>query len=296
MQLWLRKVRVTFSGETSGGIIVNPGGIEGHQLKVGFSISKGISGSSNTGSIELTNLAESTRNAVGKELDNVLLEVGYLPPTGGGRTGVIFKGQMRDVEHTREGTDIVTRLSAGEGDRAFRNAVISKTYEKGTEVSEVVEGLYEQFEKEGIDRGEWVFPEDLEPYQRPVSVYGGAAREMNTLGRSHGFYWSIQNGTMELFPGDGHLPGVVVLNEKTGLIDVPTVTDNGVRAKALLNPEIRPGRTVKIESQVLEMNGEDSLFRVSEVNYQGDNRDGNFVVQITGESIEGGKVNEGKRA
>jgi hypothetical protein len=98
---------------------------------------------------------------------------------------------------------------------------------------------------------------------------------------------------MEVIPGDGFLPGVVLLNSSTGLIGVPTITDNGVKVSALLNPEIRPNRTVKIESEVLEMNGENGLYRVSQIEYTGDNRDGNFEVQIHGEAIKSGKVDEG---
>lgn len=295
MQQWLRKVRVTFLGGGSG-FQVNPGELNDHELKVAFNISKGISGSSNTAEIKIWNLSENHRNSVGKELDDVMVEAGYIPPTGSGNVGIIFLGQIRDVEHTREGPDIVTTLSCGEGDKAFRKATISKTYPKGTPVKDVVEGIYEQFEKQGIKKGEWKFPENMEDFKRPYSMCGACSREMNTIGRGKGFYWSIQNGTMEVIPGDGHLPGVVLLSPTSGLIGTPTITDNGVKAQALLNPEIRPNRTVKIESEVLEMNGEDGIYRVSQIEYSGDNRGGSFQVDIHGEAVKGGKVDEGKKS
>lgn len=292
MQLYLRKVRLK-AGGSGGSISINAGGINLHDLTIGFNVTKSISSSQNSATIEIWNLAEKSRNALGKELDEITLEAGYLPPDGSGNVGIIFKGQIRDVEHTRQGPDIITTLSCGEGDKAFRSATIAKTYPAGTKVEDVIEDIYTELEAKGIDRGEWKFPDDMPPFKRPYTVCGGCKREMDNLGRGRDFYWSVQNGTMEIIPGDGYIGDVVVLSPQTGLIDVPTITDNGVKAKALLNPEIRPNRRVQIKSEVLEMNAENDEYRVSECTYAGDNRDGNFTVTITGESVKGGKVDEG---
>ncbi len=45
----------------------------------------------------------------------------------------------------------------------------------------------------------------------------------------------------------------------------------------------------------LEMNAEDEMYRVTECSYSGDNRDGDFIVSGTGESVKDGKVDEGKK-
>ena len=316
MLQYLRKVRLTFQG-SSGGITINPGNETGAQLRIAFTVSKDLSGSANEAEIEIWNLAEGHRNAVGKELDKVTLEAGYIPPGGissrgtlpfisGGEqfegsasssnVGIIFKGAMRDVEHRRDGPDIVTRIACGDGDAALRKAVISRTFRAGTPVKDVIEELQKEFEKEGIDQGEWKGLDDLPPYKRPYSMCGTCSREMDRIGRSHGLYWSMQNEALEIVPGDGYIEAAAFLSPSTGLVGTPTITDNGVRAEALLNPEIRPNRKVVIESQTLSMNAEGGAYRVSEVIYTGDNRDGDFRVIITGERIEGAKVDEGKRS
>ncbi len=292
MRQYLRKARVTFNG---GALIVNPGGMNLHEMKIEFSVSKGLESSQNTASISIWNLAEKHRNAVGKELDDIVLEAGYLPPEGGGNVGVIFAGQMRDVEHKRDGPDIITTLSCGDGDKPFRRATISKTFPAGTPVEDVVEEIYKQFEAEGLKRGEWKFPDELPKLKRPYSMCGSCTREMDRLGRSHGFYWSSQNGVMEIVPGDGTIGGVVLISPQSGMVDTPTITDNGVKVSSLLNPEIRPGRRVRIESETLEMNAEGGVYRVSQCTYAGSNRDADFIVQVHGEAIKGGKVDEGKR-
>lgn len=295
MRQWLRKARVTLSGDGAG-FVVNPlDEVAPHEMRIAFEVSKGISGEANSANISIWNLNEDHRNAVGKELDDIQLEAGYMPPEGGGNVGIIFKGQIRDFEHVRKGPDIITKISCGDGDKALRKATIAKTYKKGTKVQEVLEGIQEQLEKEGITKGQWKLPDDVKDFKRPYSMCGSCKRELNTLGRGKRFYWSIQNGTMEIIPSDGHLAGVVLLTYETGLIGTPTITDNGVKATALLNPDIRPNRTVQIKSETLEMNGEDSLYRVSSLDLSGDNLQGDFVVDIHGEAIKGGKVDEGKK-
>lgn len=293
MRQYLRKVRLK-AGGSGGSISINAGGTNLHDIKIKFSVSKGVSSTQNSAEISIWNLAEKSRNALGKELDNVTLEAGYLPPEGGGNVGIIFKGQIRDVEHKRDGADIITTISCGDGDKAIRNAVLGKTYPKGTPVKDVVEDLYKELEAEGIDRGEWKFPDDLPDFKRPYTVCGTCKRELDTLSRGRDFYWSLQNETMEIIPGNGFVGGIVMLSPETGLIDTPTITDNGVKFKALLNPEIRPNRRVRIKSQTLEMNAENGEYRVSECTFAGDNREGDFTVSGTGESVKGGKVDEGK--
>lgn len=289
MQQWRRKIRVTFSGE-GGDLKINPGESLDQQLRIEFSIEKSISSKQNESVIKLWNLSESSRNSIGEELTDVMLEAGYQS-----NIGILFFGQIRDVMHTRDGADTVTEVTCGDGDKAARNAVISKTYPAGTPVKTVIEGIFEQFEKEGIKKGEWKLPDGVLEYRRPYSVFGACKREMDTLSRSHGFYWSIQNNTMEVVASDSKLPGVVLLTPSTGLIGVPSITDNGVKAEALINPEVRPNRTVKIECETLTMNGEDGEYRVSSITYAGDNMNGKFTMNIHGEALQGGKVKEGKK-
>jgi hypothetical protein len=290
MRQWLRKVRVTFPG----GFTVNPSNtVETHELRVQFDVSRGISGSPNTFSIKLFNLSPDHRAALGRELDIVQIEAGYVPPEGGGNLGIIAKGRIRDFQHDRDGPDIISTVSCGDGDGAYRRATISKTIPKNTPVPKVVEELYKEMEKQGISKGEWKFPDDIRTIKRPYSMCGSCTRELDVLGRGNGFYWNIQNETMEIIPGDGYLEGAILINAQTGMIGAPTITDNGVKVKALLNPEARPNRQVIVESEVLQMNAEGGTYRISQLDFSGDNREGDFVMDISGESLVGGKVDEG---
>lgn len=294
MQQFLRKAIVVFEGSESG-FQVNRYNVADQDIRVEFQVEKSISSSQNKAEVRIWNLTENRRNSIGKELDNMRIEAGYIPAEGESNVGIIFSGQIRDVEHIMEGSDVITIVKSGDGDKAFKNSVISKTFPKGSSVKDVTEGIYEEFKKQGVKKGEWQFPDGLENFKRPYSICGACSREMNVLGKGKKFYWSIQNGTMEVIPSNGYLPGVVLLNKDSGLIGRPTITDNGVKATALINPEIRPNRTVKIESETLDVNGEDGIYRISKVRYSGSNRQGNFYVEIHGESLKDGKIDEGKR-
>lgn len=295
MLQYLRKARVTFAGP--GGFVVNPGLLQKHQLRVSFTVKKGISSKANTFEIKIYNLTESHRNSIGKELDTVMLEVGYTPPDGSNNVGVIAKGKIRDFQHDRDGPDIITTVSCGDGDKAFRNATISKTIKAGTPLTDVVDELHMEMRKQGIKKGEWEFPEKFKEAKtkRPYSMCGSCTRELDTLGRGHGFYWNIQNETMEIIPGDGALPGMILISPQTGMIGTPTITDNGIKVKALIQPEARPNRKVKVESETLRMNKKGENYRISEITFSGDNQEGgDWTMAITGEAIGGDKkVDEG---
>jgi hypothetical protein len=202
---------------------------------------------------------------------------------------------VRDVEHRREGPNILTIISCGDGSKALRRATISKSFPKGTPVKDVVDELAKQIEKEGVSRGEWKFPDDVESkkFKRPYAVCGSCVRELDTIGRGNGFYWNVQNETMEIVPGDGFIGDVVLISPETGMIGTPAITDNGVRVSALLNPGIRPNRRVQLKSETLEMNGDDGMYRVTSASYSGNNMDGEMKVDIAGEAVKSGKVDEG---
>ena len=291
MRQYLRKVRAVLGGA----VTINPGPVSKHEIKIEFTISKGVSSSQNTAEIKIYNLAESTRNAIGKELDTITLWAGYMPPGEDGNVGVIFKGAIRDVEHRREGTNIITIISCGDGDAAFRRATISKSYQAGTPVKDVIDDIAKEMESKGLSRGEFKYPEALEgkTFKRPYVACGSCVRELDTIGRGNGFLWSSQNETLEIVPSDGFVGTVALITPETGMIGTPAITDNGVRVSCLLNPEIRPNRRVQIKSQTLEMNAADGMYRVSACTFTGDNYTGSFQVDITGEAIKGGRVDEG---
>lgn len=281
MLLFHRKVRVRFFGN-GGELYVGRGGETGKQIYIHFIVEKSISSKANDATIRIHNLSPSSRNSIGTEFTNVEIEAGYIPPGGTDTTGIIFSGQIRDFEHTREGPNLITTVTAGDGDMAIRKATISKTYPAGTMPDAVVTDIFEQFAGHGVEQGEWIFP-PMEPFVRPYSICGPCSREANVLGRGKGFYWNIQNNFLEIIPRDLYLPIPTLVNSRTGMIGFPKITDNGIRVTSLINPEIRANRLIKVESEIIKLNSQSGEYRVGRMDYRGDNRSGPFEVVVHGE-------------
>lgn len=282
---WKRVVKVIISGK-AGSLTVT-------DLKIDFNVTKGIGSKQNTATIAIWNLTKSHRRQLGEEFDRIELQAGYQ----GGDVATIFKGSIRDVTTTKETADIKSEMECGDGDEAINKGAVSKTFPAGTKPKAIVD--YIAGEMPGVTKGEMKGIDDLPAYKRPVTVYGWAFREMDKIGREHGFYWSIQNGQVEAVKNTEHLSKTTVLSSETGMIGIPEVTDKGVKVKALLNPNIAPGRLIDVRSDFLdEESGRDKrksddgggVFRVSECSFNGTNRGEEFYVEAEGSRVEGSKV------
>jgi hypothetical protein len=125
---------------------------------------------------------------------------------------------------------------------------------------------------------------------------------LNQLGQQHSFQWSIQNGVLQYTELDAKPPvfpdQAILITKRSGLIGSPTLTYVGVEAKALLNPEIKPGAIVKIEAQAPNINvGNlqfqpvlrelgDGYFFVQKAVHTGDTRGNDWYTDITGRALE----------
>lgn len=294
-RLWLRDLTLSFEGQ-GGTLVVRRDG-RGQMLRVRFDIAKTLSGTPNKGTIQITNLKAESRYQIKREFDRVRLEAGHVEA---GNAGIIFQGFVRDVRHKREGPDIVTTVECGDGDgnasdaKGTRKGTISRTFPAGTTPAEMIDALLE--EMPGVDRG--VIHErvrELPPYPRPVVMMGAVRDELNKIGRTHRLYWSVQDGALEVIPGDGFIDEVTVISQRTGMIGVPDVTDNGIRVTTLLNPQIKIGRVIEVRSETLDMNDEQGRFRVSSLAYSGDTHADEYFTEIEAERIDGDTVDEGER-
>ena len=284
---WIRKIRVAFEV----GFKVNGDVASLHDLFVSFSVDKTITSKQNPCKIQIYNLSQTHRNLVGKELGGIILEAGYLSE-GIDSVGIIFSGQIREVEHSRKGANIITKIEAADGDAAYRFATARQTFRAGANVKEVVEYLYQQMQPHGVRRGEWKFPKEVKTFQRPYPIFGSAYREMDLLGQSNKFYWSIQNGKLEIIPTDGTIDYEITVSKDTGMIGIPTLTTTGCKVKTLVNPAIQPNRLIRINSENFQMNSWNNQFRISKLKVVGQNRGNQFECQIEGESLKNAETVE----
>jgi hypothetical protein len=177
----------------------------------------------------------------------VKLQAGYE-----GNLAIIFDGTIKQTRSGKENpTDTYFDILAGDGDRPYNEALIRAVIAAGPLQGQArFDAIKKAFEDAGAATGGYIPPIVFPVAPRGRVLFGMARDGMRDLADSLGMSWSIQNGQLQLLPRQGYLPGqAVVLNAQTGLIGRPEQTENGIRAKCLLNPLIRIGGLVQIDNK-----------------------------------------------
>jgi hypothetical protein len=242
-------------------------------LHLRFKVTKTLTGDANTADISVFNLSTSSRAAIPAANIPVILVAGYKDATE-----VIFAGDVRTVDHKREGADWVTHLRAGDGEACFERAYCVKSFGPGTELSGVLDYIAGQMGISVKDAVQKIrtggIATVVSTYLQGVSLQGRAVRELDRVTKAAGVEWSIQDGTLQLLePGKTTNDPAVLLSPKTGLIASP---DHGkpqrpgepsyLKAKSLLNGGLRPGRAVQLDSE----GHRGGQYRVQKVEHQGE--------------------------
>jgi hypothetical protein len=293
-RLFGRIIRVTVSGKAGSATFIGDQSPEAG-LQIAFTTQATLGSKPNSGTVTITNLSKARRNMLGEEYDSLTLEVGY-KDSG---PQVLLKGDIRDVAHAKTSPDITTTIEVGDGDQAFEKGKASKTFPAGTKPKEIVEYLRKQMP--GLAKGEVKGLDELPATKRPTTVYGHAYRELDTLGRQHGFYWSIQNGKFQALKSDEHLGGNILISGETGLLGVPTPTDKGCKVTTLIIPGLAPGKLIDVRSDFIdtgagqgrEKRSTDAgggLFRIATIAYAGSSREDDFTAEIEANRVQGDKV------
>jgi hypothetical protein len=202
--------------------------------------------SPNNCSIRVYNLSAETMRTVREEYSRVVLQAGYQ----NGPFGVIFDGTVKQLRLGRENnTTTYLDILAADGDVGYNWAVLKTTLAASSTVAQRVEKIVDAMKPYGITPGDIAFPDTGGVLPRGKVLFGYAKGALAQVVQTKLSTWSIQNGKIQIIPLDGFLQGdPVILTSRTGLIGRPEQTQEGVKAKCLLNPAIVVGGTVKIDN------------------------------------------------
>ena len=250
-------------------------------LHIKFKVEKNYIGQPNRMDLSIYNLSATTRRGLQGQGSFVRLLAGYQSDFP--NLPIVFQGNARNIEHVREGSDWVTRIQCGDGETAYRFGIANNTFPPGTTSSSIAIYLAQQF-KQGdplnIDITAFVnkAPTIAYPYaafSSGFSVQGNAFEELSRL-LGGKYTLSIQDGELRALQASDYVPTGYRLSASTGLLgspehgtpnlaNLPTV----LKLNCLLNPRIKPGDLVTVDSQNLHGN-----FRCHKVTHTGD-LDGN---------------------
>lgn len=231
---WLRKASLVLTAGEKG--------IDLSEMHFKFSVNQGDVQSPNNASIRVYNLANTTQQKVQKEYSRVILQAGY----ENGAYGVIFDGTIKQFRRGRENaTDTYLDILAADADVGYNFGVCNSTLSAGSSPAERIAVIASVL---GVQSG------SIAPYTggvlpRGKVLFGMARAKAQCAASSQFATWSVQNGKLQVIELDGYLPGeAVVINSFTGLIGIPEQTENGIRARCLLNPKLRIGGLVKLDN------------------------------------------------
>lgn len=271
-----RKIEVIFRSPDGAEEIIP----DGDRLNIGFTVERNLDVEASTAEITIFNLRRDTQDKLAEmgrpspDPDDpnpppkqppwtVELYAGYFDPRAPGRKPgefipLIFKGDVRRVQHRREPPLLATDVEADDGGEAATK-FITKHFAKNTSVGTVFKWIQEQalpgtdrngknaarFTQIKTDRG---IPDRL---KNGMTIRGYAMEELSDLARSRGSVVSSQGNELIVLRRGEALPNVPTtkISPNTGLIGYPYEDMDGI---VVLNhkmlPNVFPGAPLQIES------------------------------------------------
>lgn len=263
----------------------NGDGLDLGSLRVVFKIQKSDAQTPNTAEIRVYNLSENTAKQIQKEFTKVTLQAGYES-----NYGVIFAGNIKQVRMGREnGVETYIDIAAGDGDDAYNYAVVNTTLAAGAKQSDQINAAAGAMSGKGVGKG-YIGDTGGKALPRGKVMYGMARDYLRQSAESTDTTWSVQDGKLQVVSRTAVLPNqAVLLTSKTGLVGTPEQTNDGIKARCLLNPLLKIGVRVKINEEDVAMAklpdttkdntankpaaiSSDGIYRLLTVEHSGDSR------------------------
>ncbi len=273
-----------FKTVTSDVIEINGGKTNDKQapgLRVKFTATKTLKKEPNTAEITVYNLSETTRRSLQKAGVKIVIDAGY-----GKDLFRVFSGDVRTVDHVREGPDWTTVFKCGDGERAYQFARVNESFAEGAPIGGVVGAL---IKKMGVDPGNPAQTAGLKGnLNQGYAASGSTSAALDEILTSIGKTWSIQDGVFQLLDKDATTSEEAIeISKSSGMVGSPEMgtpdkkgKPSKLTIKSLLIP-MKPGRRVKLKSERY-----DGLVRVVSCKFDGDTHGGEWFTEIQGTLIK----------
>ena len=236
------------------------GGRAWEELRIVFDVELTTSRGINTCDVEIWNLGDKSIELIKSKGAMIALYGGY-----GDNPPLLFRGSITrrggvTVKRTR--TDRIVTIKAGDGEHVHQEVLFNKAYDACSNQT-VLSDLLKAF---GMGTyGGRKLPEQY--YPGGIAFSGLATRALDVLAQDAGVTWSMQRGMVQfLAEGETTKRTAVLLSKDSGLIGSPEFDDKGnLKLVSLLNPDIVPGRLLKVESMEVE-----GFFKAKKVVHKGD--------------------------
>ncbi|RQZ18145.1 hypothetical protein DIE15_08435 [Burkholderia sp. Bp9031] len=245
-------------------------------LRIAFDITKSLDERPNPGRISVYNLNRDNLNRIlSRGFDLARLSVGY------NELRLLYQGDILKPRPRRDKADWILDFECGDGSVDYRTARVWTTLSAGATDADV---LAEATKAMTRTRAGVADLTNARALPRGKVLMGNARDVVGVVARNSGADWSVQDGELIVLPANKVLPGEgVVLSQDTGMIGSPRATDNGLEVDCLLNPAIRAGGLVRVESILDYFNGD---YKVVTAKYLGDTHTPDWFCKLV---VRGGK-------
>lgn len=224
------------------------------ELRFRFAIRRGDLQTPNSADVRVYNVSDDTADRIRQllpqpEFTRVVIQGGY-----DGNYGILFDGQIKQIRRGRESpTDTFIDITAADGDRAYNYAISAITLEAGqTGAKDQIAAVLGGMAKKGVGTG--YLPEIAgNPLPRGKVFYDMSRDALRQIAKNTSTNWSIQDGKVNFIPKSAYIPGEIpVVTSATGMIGLPTQTQNGIHVRALLNPNFKIGQVIKLDNASIQ--------------------------------------------
>ena len=259
---------------------VEPADARLFKTRISFEVEQDASGNANKAKIRVYNLSEDSRTFLEQKDMVIFLNVGY---ESIGLSNLFFGDidEKNGIHVERNGPDIITTIEAGDAEKILREANIQIGLAQGATNIQIIDAAAKKLNVASS------FKTNIKSitFQNGFSFSGQVKDLLNDMGRQAGFEWSIQNGELLILgPTETDKQEAVFISAETGLIGYPTKTQDKVIFNSLLNPKIRPGRAVRLESKIF-LKDSGANVKVEKCSFSGDSHEGTWQVKVEGKII-----------
>lgn len=254
-------------------------------LRFKFTIEKTSDSTPNKAKIQVYNLAPDTRAALENKKITIILSAGYGRILDRSVTTIanIFRGDGLKSNTIKEGADYITNIETGDGQVGYTDGKLDLSFGEGVKGETIIDSLIGSM---GLGKGDTSGISENMDYLNGFAASGLSRDIMDDVVNKAEAEWSIQDGQIQILPkGKPNREEAVLLASaygpdrvNTGIVGSPTRSgfqnsankkDNGIEFVSLLQPEIKPGRRIRIETR--EVLG---TFVCRKVTHEGDTRSG----------------------
>jgi hypothetical protein len=253
-------------------------GLDLSSLRVVFNVKKTSDQTPNSMVVRAYNLNDETQKQIQNEFTSIILQAGYQS-----NYGLIFSGNIKDIKFGKENaTDKYIEIYAGDGDEAYNFSVVNRTLSEGSTTKDQINVALESMSSNGVSPGYIEDPVEVS-LPRGKVLFGMSRDYLRQSAQTSDATWSVQSGKVQFIKRRSLLPATaVVLNSATGMISIPTQTNEGIEATALLNPLLTIDARVMIDEKFISgTTDEDSrekraslapngVYRILSLSYIGD--------------------------